>query len=179
MGLGSTLARLRNNLQQQINVTDSLSYTVAAHQLKFGVDYRRLNSEVRLCPHTSCNTSFCHLSNVIANKVPAGIHSFEVPGYALIFPNWSLFAQDTWNITRTLTITYGLRWDYNGAPSSPNGTLPFTVDQRQQSRNHDTGASGHAAVACAERRFCSAPRHRLESALRTWSSGRAPASSTT
>src|SRR5208337_4458436 len=34
---------------------------------------------------------------------------------------------DTWNVTRNLMITYGLRWDYNAAPSSPNGTLPFTV----------------------------------------------------
>ena len=30
---------------------------------------------------------------------------------------------------RTLTITYGLRWEYNAAPSSPNGTLPSTVTQ--------------------------------------------------
>jgi hypothetical protein len=28
-----------------------------------------------------------------------------------------------------LTVTYGLRWEYNSAPSSPNGTLPFTVTQ--------------------------------------------------
>ena len=24
-------------------------------------------------------------------------------------------------------MTYGLRWEYNAAPSSPEGTVPFTV----------------------------------------------------
>ena len=29
--------------------------------------------------------------------------------------SWSLFAQDTWKVTRKLTFTYGVRWDRQGA----------------------------------------------------------------
>ena len=126
-GLRFETGTLGDNLQQQINVTDNLSYTVGAHQLKFGMDYRRLNSSNDFYPY-QLQYAFLSLSNLIANKVPQAFVSSRFPA-TLVFPNWSLFAQDTWNITRSLTITYGLRWDYNGSPSSPNGTLPFTVDQ--------------------------------------------------
>jgi len=45
--------------------------------------------------------------------------------------SWSLFAQDTWKITRKLTFTYGVRWDRQGAADEiPSGawrsSLPTT-----------------------------------------------------
>jgi len=126
-GLRFNVGRLANNLQQQINFTDNLAYTVGTHQLKFGGDYRRLNTSAEIFPY-QVQYVFLSLSNVVANKVPQAYVISRTPS-TVIFPNWSLFAQDTWNASRTLSVTYGLRWDYNPSPSSPNGTLPFTVDQ--------------------------------------------------
>ena len=127
-GITFLTGKLGDNLQQQINVTDNLSRIVGAHQLKFGLDYRRLTPKVGLVPYQP-QYIFLSLSNVLANTVPEAFIASRTADVQLLFSNWSLFAQDTWKATRTLTITYGLRWEYNAAPSSPNGTLPFTVTQ--------------------------------------------------
>jgi len=126
-GLKFITGKLGDNLQQQINVTDNVSRVIGAHQLKFGFDYRRLRPETGLFSYQA-QYLFLSLSNVLANNLPEAFVISRTDN-ELTFSNWSLFVQDTWNIKRNLTITYGLRWEYNAAPSSPNDTLPFTVTQ--------------------------------------------------
>lgn len=125
-GLSFYTGKIADNLQHQINVTDNFSRIVGTHQLKFGLDYRRLRPEQGALTY-ELEYEFGSLAAVLANSVPVAFTVSRTADVQLLFSNWSLFAQDTWNLTHGVTITYGLRWEYNAAPSSPNGTLPFTA----------------------------------------------------
>lgn len=111
--------------QHQVNLVDNLSYGVGAHRLKFGVDYRRLT------PFNAQNTYsliafYLSQQNVLSNSSPfAGISVSLAPHP--IYLNFSAYAQDTWKVSRRLTVNLGLRWDVNPAPGEANGNHPPAV----------------------------------------------------
>ena len=114
-----------SNLQRQINVVDSFSIQKGPHSLRFGVDFRHL---APLVGPRSYNQS------VFFNDVPSAQIGSLTPFFSsissavssdLVLRNLGMFVQDTWRVNPRLTITYGLRWDVDFAPSSSNGvTLP-------------------------------------------------------
>lgn len=127
-GLSFPVGKLTNNVQHQFNVTDNVSWILGTHQLKVGIDYRRLNPKEQFSTYQLLYI-FGSLANVVANSALESAVISRTPDVQMVTSDWSLFAQDTWRVTRNLTVTYGLRWEYNTAPSSPIGTPPFTVTQ--------------------------------------------------
>lgn len=115
-----------NNRQQQINIVDTLSWTIGAHSLKFGFDFRRLGS-------TTNSGSYRRQFN--PNTIQLLTQGFSdnavivAPEFALrpVYFNYSSFVQDTWRLSPKLTLTMGLRWDINPAPSEADDHYPVTV----------------------------------------------------
>src|SRR4029077_2199096 len=101
-GLLYSTGKVASDLQHQINVTDNLSRIVRGHQLKFGLDYRGLRPEQRFVSY-NLEYVFGDLALVEAIEVQAAYVASRSPDTQLAISNWSLFAQDTWNIGQNLT----------------------------------------------------------------------------
>jgi len=102
------------NLQRQLNLVDSLSLARGHHQIKIGVDYRRMTPVANPANYqlflTAAQTDFTNSS--ISRAI-----TFTNSSVGLTFHNFSLFAQDNWRITPKLVATFGLRWEVNPTPS--------------------------------------------------------------
>jgi len=128
--IGATFAWGPGNsdAQRQFNGVGTLALLVGSHQLKFGMDYRRL---LPVLGETGGTFEFLQFST--AAQVMAGqaliyqiTNSSNIPREAVI-QNLSLFAQDTWRVNRRLTLTYGLRFERVPPPSEATGQLPRTL----------------------------------------------------
>lgn len=107
--------------------------------MKFGVDYRRLAPSFGPRPYDQL-VRFNDFNAINAGIASSATVSSNL-NVDLFFTNFSAYGQDTWKINRRLTLTYGLRWDVNPAPTGKNGHEPFAV----------TGFDNFAAMALAPR----------------------------
>ena len=117
------------NKQRQLNFVDNLSVLSGDHQLKFGVDYRRLTPVAGPRPYLQ-SLNFSAISGAtgwLSGKTSSATITTTAE-VALLQNNYSVYGQDTWKITPRLTATYGLRWDVNPAITGQNSaTQPPAV----------------------------------------------------
>jgi Carboxypeptidase regulatory-like domain/TonB dependent receptor-like, beta-barrel len=117
------------NAQRQFNVTDNYTWSHGAHQMKFGIDWRRLTTYAT--PITAVELGlFRNEAAVLANNaVVAEATSITSTPVEPVYHSYSVFVQDQWKANSRLSLSLGLRWDVNPAPGNLNGPSPYTVDQ--------------------------------------------------
>lgn len=104
------------NEQRQWEFNDSIDLRRGTHQLRFGVDYRRLALH-RNGPSTSVTVNAPSLQTLLNSFFTISVSQIVQEDTSIT--NVSSFAEDTWHIRPRLTLTYGLRWDLDPSPLAP------------------------------------------------------------
>ncbi len=113
----------QSGYQKQWNFVDTVSLTSGRHQLKFGVDYRRL-TPFAARPSPAATFLYFNKSGVQTNSGTALLQS--IAPYYPLFENSSAFAQDQWKVGQRLSLSLGLRWEVNPPPGATQGLKPYT-----------------------------------------------------
>jgi hypothetical protein len=120
-----TLGDSADNLQQQLNLVENLSWVKGKHLLKFGFDWRHLTPKYGPVEY-DVSLTIRSVAHVVAGRVSNGSINTK-QAMRPVYNNFSTFAQDTWKVTPRLTMDLGLRWEVNPAPYDANGLKPVTV----------------------------------------------------
>jgi Carboxypeptidase regulatory-like domain/TonB dependent receptor len=111
--LGGEFRRNYMNLLYQRNVRGSFNYD--------GTAYTALHPTNNYATEADGTTRA--LADYLAGYATSGTIVYGTLQRDLWLNQWSIFGQDQYQVSPTLTLNYGLRWDYSGPVYSTNGTL--------------------------------------------------------
>jgi hypothetical protein len=113
------------NQGHQWNVVDSASISSGKHQMKVGVDYRRIASP--LLPSSPYALSYFASGSSLVTDSPLLVDVFKYIDATPLFNEIALYAQDAWRVTPRITLSLGLRWESDPPPTEANGNDAFTL----------------------------------------------------
>lgn len=120
-----TIGNNNDSLQRQVNLVNNFSRLLGGHNVKIGVDYRRLTPLFRARDYiVSC--AFLTVAQVLAGRATV----CQVVGRKAtrpVFNNFSSYLQDTFQKSSRFNLTYGARWDINPPPTEATGLQAFAV----------------------------------------------------
>ncbi len=119
--------RFHNTYQLQ----DSLSWTRGNHYFKFGLDVANIRVRDQIpfnfygsISYTTVPGGYTGLANYIDDFGGTGAinQNFGSPDARPEIWSQNYFAQDTWKVAKNLSLDFGVRYEFNGAPFNAPGT---------------------------------------------------------
>lgn len=117
-----TLGKAVGNQQKQFNYVENLTLVSGKHEIKLGLDYRRLRP---IQDASDVGISYAFNANLTGALTSITVQAFA-PVTDFLVHNLSSYAQDTWRVTRRVTLTFGSRYEINPPPAGDR--LPYTLE---------------------------------------------------
>ena len=155
--------------QGQLNIKDTVSYLRGKHAFKFGVEHVWVKFNNLTATDSLGTINFADLLGFLQGVPVSGLIRTIVQDERDRARWYAAFVQDTWRVTPRLTLTPGLRYEYQGAPHDINNQLG-TFDPNSPGGVVQVGSGlPHSSLYNAEK-FSFFPRFGL--AWDIWGNGR-------
>jgi hypothetical protein len=141
-GYGISTAIPQGRFHNTYQAQDTVSMTRGKHNMKFGVDIADIRVRDAIpfnfygtISYLTVTGGYTGLANYIddfGGKSGTIAQNFGSPTARPHLISQNYFAQDTWKVMQNLSIDYGIRYEYNGAPFNAPGTPYPGIDLNNQ-----------------------------------------------
>jgi Carboxypeptidase regulatory-like domain/TonB dependent receptor len=120
---------------------DSVSVTRGHHNIKFGADIRRVRNNFHFDFDNNGVFDFGNDQNFTGNPLADFVggffdnfSQFSRAVYGIRTTSWHFFGQDSWKVRPRLTLSYGLRYEYNSPLQDPHNEIQGFFPGEQSTR---------------------------------------------
>jgi hypothetical protein len=130
MYLGNASYANANTKEYQWQINERVSYALGRHSLDFGFDFDRTHVSDFYAGNFNGSYAFYNLQSFALGQYGTFTQSIGNPLFPFTFPYYGFYAQDKFQVTRRLTLDFGLREDFQVYPQpQANTTLGPTIQQ--------------------------------------------------
>ena len=150
-GVAEFLTRPKYPDEKRTQIADTMTYTFGKHTMKFGLDYSHVNDLSQNLRYQFGEYSYSSILNYVSdlNKFQSCTgtlpcyssyrQGFGPLGFQFSTNDYAFFIQDSWKTTRRLTLSLGMRWEYEKTPKAfsnlVNSAVPLTAKMPSDKSN--------------------------------------------
>lgn len=130
--VGSNLANPRGRVDSNYQAFANMSYSAGRHNWKFGYEYRRTTVDGYFNNGYRGRLDFASLEDFVAGNLSGGRQARGESSRLTSQNNNAMYAQDSFQAGRHVTINWGVRWDYYGVIGESQGRFSAFDTAAQQ-----------------------------------------------